>query len=50
LFISRYDAMEYYNRIPELKQAMDQISKGFFSPAEPDQFQDIVKMLMHHDR
>ncbi|XDV18617.1 hypothetical protein PO909_024272 [Leuciscus waleckii] len=45
-----YDAMEYYNRIPELKQAMDQISKGFFSPAEPDQFQDIVKMLMHHDR
>uniref|UniRef100_A0A671KUX7 Alpha-1,4 glucan phosphorylase n=1 Tax=Sinocyclocheilus anshuiensis TaxID=1608454 RepID=A0A671KUX7_9TELE len=45
-----YDAMEYYNRIPELKQVMDQISGGFFSPGEPDQFKDIVKMLMHHDR
>ncbi len=49
-FVSRYDAMEYYNRIPELKQVMDQISGGFFSPGEPDQFKDIVKMLMHHDR
>uniref|UniRef100_A0A8C1CDY1 Alpha-1,4 glucan phosphorylase n=2 Tax=Cyprinus carpio TaxID=7962 RepID=A0A8C1CDY1_CYPCA len=45
-----YDAMEYYNRIPELKQVMDQISGGFFSPGEPDLFKDIVKMLMHHDR
>lgn len=45
-----YDAMEYYNRIPELKQVMDQISRGFFSPGEPDQFKDIVKMLMQHDR
>uniref|UniRef100_A0A671R648 Alpha-1,4 glucan phosphorylase n=1 Tax=Sinocyclocheilus anshuiensis TaxID=1608454 RepID=A0A671R648_9TELE len=41
-----YDAMEYYNRIPELKQVIDQISGGFFSPGEPDQFKDIVKMLM----
>uniref|UniRef100_A0A672L0Z6 Alpha-1,4 glucan phosphorylase n=1 Tax=Sinocyclocheilus grahami TaxID=75366 RepID=A0A672L0Z6_SINGR len=45
-----YDAMEYYNRIPELKQVIDQISGGFFSPGEPDQFKDIVKMLMRHDR
>uniref|UniRef100_A0A9J7Y9N8 Alpha-1,4 glucan phosphorylase n=1 Tax=Cyprinus carpio carpio TaxID=630221 RepID=A0A9J7Y9N8_CYPCA len=45
-----YDALEYYNRIPELKQAIDQISGGFFSPGEPDQFKDIVKMLMCHDR
>uniref|UniRef100_A0A8C1XU86 Alpha-1,4 glucan phosphorylase n=1 Tax=Cyprinus carpio TaxID=7962 RepID=A0A8C1XU86_CYPCA len=45
-----YDALEYYNRIPELKQAVDQISGGFFSPGEPDQFKDIVKMLMCHDR
>uniref|UniRef100_A0A8C1M6B7 Alpha-1,4 glucan phosphorylase n=1 Tax=Cyprinus carpio TaxID=7962 RepID=A0A8C1M6B7_CYPCA len=36
-----YDALEYYNRIPELKQAVDQISGGFFSPGEPDQFKDI---------
>ncbi|TRY66671.1 hypothetical protein DNTS_008002 [Danionella cerebrum] len=45
-----YDAMEYYNRIPELKLVMDQISGGFFSPDQPDQFKDIVNMLMHHDR
>uniref|UniRef100_A0A3Q2R2A0 Alpha-1,4 glucan phosphorylase n=1 Tax=Fundulus heteroclitus TaxID=8078 RepID=A0A3Q2R2A0_FUNHE len=45
-----YDANSYYNRIPELKQAMDQISGGFFSPSQPDLFKDLVNMLMHHDR
>ncbi|CAL8399838.1 unnamed protein product [Boreogadus saida] len=45
-----YHAVEYYNRLPELKQAMDQISAGFFSPKQPDLFKEIVDMLMHHDR
>uniref|UniRef100_A0A8D3BR22 Alpha-1,4 glucan phosphorylase n=1 Tax=Scophthalmus maximus TaxID=52904 RepID=A0A8D3BR22_SCOMX len=45
-----YDAVSYYKRIPELKQAMDQISAGFFSPSQPDLFKDLVDMLMHHDR
>ncbi|KAG9346679.1 hypothetical protein JZ751_006991 [Albula glossodonta] len=45
-----YHATEYYNRIPELKQAIDQISGGFFSPSQPDLFKDIINMLMHHDR
>ncbi|MEQ2179226.1 hypothetical protein GOODEAATRI_022453 [Goodea atripinnis] len=45
-----YDAISYYNRIPELKQAMDQISAGFFSPSQPDLFKDLVNMLMRHDR
>ncbi|KAG7258890.1 hypothetical protein CRUP_008380 [Coryphaenoides rupestris] len=45
-----YHAEEYYNRLPELKQAMDQISGGFFSPKQPDLFKEIVNMLMHHDR
>uniref|UniRef100_A0A4W4ELC5 Alpha-1,4 glucan phosphorylase n=1 Tax=Electrophorus electricus TaxID=8005 RepID=A0A4W4ELC5_ELEEL len=45
-----YDAAEYYNQIPELKQAIDQISGGFFSPCQPDLFKDVVNMLMHHDR
>lgn len=49
-FIPSYDAMSYYNKIPELKQAMDQISGGFFSPSQPDLFKDLVNMLMHHDR
>lgn len=46
----RYHAEEYYNHLPELKQAIDQISGGFFSPKHPDLFKEIVNMLMHHDR
>lgn len=49
-FVPSYDGVSYYNRIPELKQAMDQISRGFFSPSQPDLFKDLVNMLMHHDR
>lgn len=45
-----YDAVSYYNRIPELKQAVDQVSGGFFSPGQPGLFKDLVNMLMHHDR
>ncbi|MGH0149418.1 UNVERIFIED_CONTAM: hypothetical protein FKN15_015691 [Acipenser sinensis] len=45
-----YNAREYYDRIPELKQVMDQISSGYFSPKQPDLFKDIVNMLMNHDR
>ncbi|XP_048475676.1 glycogen phosphorylase, muscle form [Rhincodon typus] len=45
-----YNARSYYERLPELKLAIDQINSGFFSPKEPDLFKDIVNMLMHHDR
>uniref|UniRef100_A0A8D2J2P1 Alpha-1,4 glucan phosphorylase n=2 Tax=Varanus komodoensis TaxID=61221 RepID=A0A8D2J2P1_VARKO len=45
-----YHAQEYYDRLPELKQAIDQIRSGFFSPKEPDLFRDLVNMLFHHDR
>ncbi|XP_059810873.1 glycogen phosphorylase, muscle form-like [Hypanus sabinus] len=45
-----YNAQSYYDRIPELKQAIDQINNGFFSPKEPNLFKEIVNMLMHHDR
>uniref|UniRef100_A0A8C5N8G6 Alpha-1,4 glucan phosphorylase n=1 Tax=Gouania willdenowi TaxID=441366 RepID=A0A8C5N8G6_GOUWI len=45
-----YHAQEYYNRLPELKQAIDQIAGGFFSPKQPELFKEIVNMLMHHDR
>lgn len=50
IMVFSYDAMSYYNRIPELKQAVDQISGGFFSPDHPGLFKDLVNMLMHHDR
>lgn len=45
-----YNAQEYYDRIPELRQIIEQLSSGFFSPKQPDLFKDIVHMLMHHDR
>ncbi|KAM8809281.1 glycogen phosphorylase, brain form [Eudromia elegans] len=47
---SGYNAREYYDRLPELRQAVDQISSGFFSPQDPDCFKDVVNMLMHNDR
>ncbi|XP_017695110.1 PREDICTED: glycogen phosphorylase, muscle form [Lepidothrix coronata] len=45
-----YRAQEFYDRLPELRQAVDQLSSGFFSPRQPDLFRDIVNMLMNHDR
>uniref|UniRef100_A0A8B9MW15 Alpha-1,4 glucan phosphorylase n=1 Tax=Accipiter nisus TaxID=211598 RepID=A0A8B9MW15_9AVES len=45
-----YCAHDYYERLPELRQAVDQLSSGFFSPRQPDLFRDIVNMLMNHDR
>ncbi|XP_011367273.1 glycogen phosphorylase, muscle form [Pteropus vampyrus] len=45
-----YNAQEYYDRVPELRQIIEQLNSGFFSPKQPDLFKDIVNMLMHHDR
>uniref|UniRef100_A0A8D2Q5Z1 Alpha-1,4 glucan phosphorylase n=1 Tax=Varanus komodoensis TaxID=61221 RepID=A0A8D2Q5Z1_VARKO len=36
-----YNAKEYYDRIPELRQVIDQISSGFFSPDDPGRFRDV---------
>uniref|UniRef100_A0A8C7F9I4 Alpha-1,4 glucan phosphorylase n=1 Tax=Oncorhynchus kisutch TaxID=8019 RepID=A0A8C7F9I4_ONCKI len=48
--VQGYDAVTYYNNIPELKQAVDQIQGGFFSPKQPELFKDITNMLFNHDR
>ncbi|XP_019406499.1 PREDICTED: glycogen phosphorylase, liver form [Crocodylus porosus] len=45
-----YNARDYYDKLPELKQVIDQIKGGFFSPKQPDLFKDVVNMLFHHDR
>ncbi|XP_075879492.1 glycogen phosphorylase, liver form [Nelusetta ayraudi] len=45
-----YDAMSYYNSIPVLKEVMDQITSGFFSPRNPQLFKDLTDMLFKHDR
>ncbi|KAG9510671.1 Glycogen phosphorylase, partial [Fragariocoptes setiger] len=45
-----YNAQKYYDEMPELAQVIDQIRDGFFSPYNPDQFKDLVNVLMYHDR
>nr|XP_008166809.1 glycogen phosphorylase, liver form [Chrysemys picta bellii]XP_042703892.1 glycogen phosphorylase, liver form [Chrysemys picta bellii] len=45
-----YNAQEYYEKLPELKQAIDLIKSGFFSPKQPDLFNEVTNMLFHHDR
>ncbi|XP_018583260.1 glycogen phosphorylase, liver form [Scleropages formosus] len=45
-----YNAMKYYEQIPDLKQVIDQIKSGFFSPQQPALFKDITEMLFKHDR
>lgn len=45
-----YNAYEYYDKIPELKQVIDQIQNGFFSPGNPDEFRDLADILLKYDR
>ncbi|KRT86264.1 hypothetical protein AMK59_582 [Oryctes borbonicus] len=45
-----YNAYEYYEKNPELKQVIDQIQNGFFSPGNPDEFKDIADILLKYDR
>lgn len=45
-----YNAMDYYNSNPDIKQCVDQIQSGFFSPNNPHEFTDIGNVLMKYDR
>lgn len=45
-----YDANIYYDKNPELKQCIEQIRHGYFSPNMPGEFQDVVDVLMKWDR
>jgi len=45
-----YDALTYYNRNPELKLCIDQIQNGYFYPQNPNEFQDLVDILLKYDR
>ncbi|KAG0414215.1 hypothetical protein HPB47_008643 [Ixodes persulcatus] len=47
---SGYNAWDYYNRLPEVKQAIDQINGGMFSPHNPGMFHDLTNVLLNHDR
>ena len=45
-----YKPREYYEENEELKQAVDQIRAGLFSPKNPNEFEHLVNDLLNHDR
>jgi len=44
-----YRPQHYYHDQPELKQALDMINTGFFSPDEPERYHAVYKRLTHGD-
>jgi starch phosphorylase len=44
---SGHDPWSYYNADPELKEAVDMISNGFFSADQADRFRPIIDALTH---
>ncbi|XP_066280309.1 glycogen phosphorylase, muscle form-like isoform X2 [Branchiostoma lanceolatum] len=45
-----YKPRDYYEKNDDLRQALDMIRGGFFSPERPDLFHDVVDALLNHDR
>ncbi|VDM64079.1 unnamed protein product [Angiostrongylus costaricensis] len=45
-----YNAEEFINKSPMLKQIVEQIEAGMFTPEQPDQLRDLTNALRHHDR
>jgi len=45
---SGYTPADYYHANGELRQAIDMIATGYFSPEEPDRFKPIVDSLLSH--
>ena len=43
-----YNPWDHYHGNPELKQVLDMIGSGYFSPDEPDRFQPIVDALLRY--
>ena len=44
-----YNPYKYYDENPELREALDQLSDGVFSPENPGLFTDLVNNLKHND-
>ena len=45
-----YNPTDYYEKDPVLKQAIDLIREGFFSPEEPGLFKPLMEGLVNEDR
>jgi starch phosphorylase len=48
LRIESYHPLNYYENDAALKQTLDQIGTGFFSPDEPERFKPIFDALLHN--
>jgi starch phosphorylase len=44
-----YNPMDYYNTNDELRQVLDRLGMGYFSPGDKDLFKPLVDSLMYHD-
>jgi len=44
-----YNAYDYYNGNADIKQCVDQIQGGFFSPSNPNEFKQIADILLKYD-
>jgi starch phosphorylase len=44
-----YRPQEFYERDPELREALDQLSSGFFSRGDSSLFRPLVDSLLRHD-
>jgi starch phosphorylase len=45
-----YNAVEYYEKDPEIKEALDLIFSGYFNINDPGIFDPLQDMILHHDR
>jgi starch phosphorylase len=43
-----YQPWDYYNANAELREVLNMIGSGFFSPGEPNRFEPILNNLLHH--
>ncbi|MCM8626222.1 glycogen/starch/alpha-glucan phosphorylase [Accumulibacter sp.] len=43
-----HQPMDFYNNDPALKEALDRIDSGFFSPGERPRYHDIFNSLLHY--
>ena len=42
-----YNPMDYYYANEEMRQVLDMIGSGYFSPSEPKRFENIINSLTH---
>jgi len=45
-----YNPRSYYERLPELRECIDMIASGYFSPEDSNLFNNIVGTLLDNDR